>query len=204
MSISVDSPDAGNARGRPPADAALWSAAAAGDADAFGVLFERHADAVYNHCFRRTADWTAAEDLTSLVFLQAWRRRRAVRLTGDSVLPWLLAVANNLLRNADRTTRRQRRLLARLRPAADPPAGPDLGDELASRLDDERTMRRILDGLDDLPAADREVLSLVAWSGLSYAEAADVLRVPVGTVKSRLARARTRLRGLTAQEREPR
>lgn len=194
MNIFVDTPEPGSAHDWPRADAELWSAAAGGDADAFGALFERHADAVYNHCFRRTADWAVAEDLTSLVFLQAWRRRRAVRMTGETVLPWLLAVANNLLRNADRMSRRQRRLLARLRPAAEPDTEPDVGEELAARLDDERTMRRIREGLDRLPAADQEVLSLVAWSGLSYADAAVVLEVPVGTVKSRLARARSRLR----------
>ncbi|TDB81368.1 RNA polymerase sigma factor [Actinomadura sp. KC216] len=192
--MSVNKPGLGNAHGRSPADAALWSAAADGDADAFGALFKRHADAVYNHCFRRTADWAVAEDLTSLVFLQAWRRRRAVRMTGESVLPWLLAVANNLLRNAHRTSRRQQRLLARLRPDAEPTTGPDMGDELAARLDDERAMRQILDGFEQLSASDQEVLSLVVWSGLSYADAAGVLEVPVGTVKSRVARARTRLR----------
>jgi RNA polymerase sigma-70 factor, ECF subfamily len=55
----------------------------------FGRLFERHGRAVYNYCFRRTADWSAAEDLTSVVFLEAWRRRKDLRLDGDSLLPWL-------------------------------------------------------------------------------------------------------------------
>ncbi|WP_242910627.1 RNA polymerase sigma factor [Actinomadura terrae] len=194
MNISVDGSEPGSPHDRPRTDAALWSAAADGDGDAFGMLFERHSDAVYNHCFRRTADWAVAEDLTSLVFLQAWRRRRAVAMTGESVLPWLLAVANNLLRNADRMSRRQRRLMARLRPAATPASDPGIEEDLAARVDDERTMRRIRDGLGRLPPAEREVLALVAWSGLSYADVAVVLKVPVGTVKSRLARARTRLR----------
>ncbi|HUC22490.1 MAG TPA: sigma factor [Streptosporangiaceae bacterium] len=56
-------------------DAALWQAAAAGEHAAFGQLFDRHATAVYNYLYRRTADWSAAEDLTAAVFLQAWRRR---------------------------------------------------------------------------------------------------------------------------------
>src|SRR5690606_11322289 len=55
-------------------DGDLWQKAAKGDPSAFGALFERHADAVYNHCFRRTGSWEAAEDLTSVVFLEAWRR----------------------------------------------------------------------------------------------------------------------------------
>ena len=58
----------------PTSDGDLWRAAQAGDAESFGVLFDRHADAIYTYCFRRTADWTVAEDLTSVVFLETWRR----------------------------------------------------------------------------------------------------------------------------------
>jgi DNA-directed RNA polymerase specialized sigma24 family protein len=79
-----------------------------------GVLFDRHARAVYNHCFRRTADWSMAEDLTSVVFLEAWRRRDNVRIQRDTALPWFLGIANNLLRNAHRSLRRHRAALARL------------------------------------------------------------------------------------------
>ena len=61
-------------------DGDLWRRAVDGEPDAFGVLFERHAQAVYNYLFRRTADWALAEDLTSVVFLEAWRRRTDVRL----------------------------------------------------------------------------------------------------------------------------
>ena len=71
------------------------------DGTAFGGLFERHADAVYLHCFRRTASWSTAGGTDECrLFLEAWRRRRAVRLDTDSILPWLLAVANNAIRNA--------------------------------------------------------------------------------------------------------
>jgi RNA polymerase sigma-70 factor, ECF subfamily len=82
-----------------PSDVELWDRAVDGDPGAFGVLFERHARGVYNHCFRRTASWADAEELTSTVFVEAWRRRREVRPIGSSARPWLLGVANNLLRN---------------------------------------------------------------------------------------------------------
>jgi DNA-directed RNA polymerase specialized sigma24 family protein len=59
-------------------DGVLWQAAAAGENAAFGQLFDRHSSAVYNYIYRRTADWSAAEDLTAAVFLQAWRRRGEV------------------------------------------------------------------------------------------------------------------------------
>src|SRR5215472_13917582 len=129
-------------------DGQLWARAASQlDGEAFGQLFERHANAVYTYCFRRTGSWSAAEDLTSVVFLEAWRKRREVRLTGESVLPWLLAVANNATRNAERSIRRYERLLARLPP---PELVPDVADDAARRADEEGAMRLILDELRSL------------------------------------------------------
>ncbi|REF36616.1 RNA polymerase sigma factor [Thermasporomyces composti] len=174
-------------------DGDLWRAAAKGDPSAFGTLFERHSDAVYNHCFRRTGSWEAAEDLTSVVFLEAWRRRREVSLSGESILPWLLAVANNVVRNRDRSLRRHRRLLAKLPPAV---VTPDPAEEAVSRVDDERTMRRILQVFSRLLPDEQDVLALCVWAGLSYTDAAVALGVPVGTVRSRLSRAREHLRRL--------
>lgn len=182
---------------REPLDSELWERVAAHDGQAFGRLFDRHARRVYNHCFWRTADWSLAEDLTSVVFLEAWRRRREVRLLGDSLLPWLLGVANNAIHNAERSRRRYRRLLNKLPRVADLPAGQS---EIAARLDDERAMRSILNHLGDLRQEEKDVLALCDWSGLSIAEASTALGIPIGTVKSRLARARTQLRGFVAEE----
>lgn len=180
-------------------DGDLWSLAAHDhDGDAFGVLFDRHADAVYAHCFRRTASWSVAEDLTSVVFMEAWRRRTDVRLSGNSILPWLLAVANNATRNAERSLRRHKRLLAALPP---PEAVSDIAEDAARRADSERAMRSVRELLAALAAPEREVLELCDWAGLSYAQAAVALDVPVGTVRSRLSRARQHLRDhpLTAE-----
>ena len=171
-------------------DSELWDRAVDGDPECFGVVFERHARSVYNHCFRRTANWADAEELTSAVFVEAWRRRRDIRPEGDSARPWLLGVANNLLRNHRRSLGRYRAALARLPP---PGTEPDPADDVAGRLADEQQMRRVLDLVEQLPRRDQDVLSLCAWSELSYQEAAAVLGVPVGTVRSRLARARARL-----------
>jgi len=171
----------------------LWQQAADGDPSAFGALFERHSDRVYNHCFRRTGSWTAAEDLTSVVFLETWRKRKEVRLADDSLLPWLLAVANNVVRNRDRSLRRHRRLLAKLPPAV---VAPDATDEATNRLDDERSMQRVLEVFHRLVPDEQDVLALCVWAGLSYTDTAIALGVPVGTVRSRLARAREHLRRL--------
>ena len=68
----------------------------AGDRDAFGLLFESHARAVYNHAFRLTGNWSAAEEVVSLTFLEAWRLRHTVRPDGGSLLPWLLGISLNV------------------------------------------------------------------------------------------------------------
>lgn len=176
-------------------DRELWDLVAQGDGVALGELFERHSDAVYNHAFRRTADWSAAEEVTSLVFLEVWRRRGDVELERDTALPWLLGVARNVLRNRWRTKRRHRKALARL----PEPSPGRFDDDVDDRLDDQRRMRRLLKLIGRLPASQRDVLELVAWDGLTYEHAADVLDVPVGTVRSRLSRARRRLTEMEAE-----
>jgi RNA polymerase sigma-70 factor (ECF subfamily) len=176
-------------------DQELWRRTAAGDGDAFGALYDRHARAIYNYCFRRTADWAAAEDLTSLVFLEAWRKRFEVRFTGEGgVLGWLYGVANNVLRNHERASRRLLRFVARA--ATWRSALP--GADLEQRVVDEERMRAILETLKRLPRAEREVLVICVLGGASYADAALALGIPHGTVRSRLFEARRRLRELVA------
>lgn len=157
----------------------------------FGQLFGRHAQAVYSFCARRTADLALAEDLTSITFLEAWRHRdRMPSAQNGSALPWLLGVANNVVRNARRGQRRYRAVLERLpAPAVAPPAE----DQVVAHTLTEARLRDTLDAISALPEGEQEVVMLVLWSGLSYQEAATALAIPVGTVQSRLSRARTRL-----------
>ncbi|MFG2003262.1 RNA polymerase sigma factor [Spirillospora sp. NPDC048911] len=182
----------------PPTDAELWERARDGDEQAFGELFDRHSRTVYNYCFRRTADWSTAEDLTSVVFLETWRRRGQVRLSSDSLLPWLYGVATNVLHNHRRSLRRHRAALDRVRAF---PAAPNDAAAAAARLEAESEMRAVLDSIKKLSRGDQEILALCVWEGLGYAEAAAALGVPVGTVRSRLARARKRLRRTTEPHR---
>jgi RNA polymerase sigma-70 factor, ECF subfamily len=172
----------------------LWEQIRAGDADAFGLLFERHARAIYNYCFRRTADWAVAEDLTSIVFLEAWRRREK-ELPPDKVVPWLYGIATNVVRNRRRSLRRYAAALERV---AAPRPTADFAEDVVGRLDDEAQMNAILRFVGELPRRQQDVLALCVWSGLSYDEAATALEVPVGTVRSSLSRARSRLRELGA------
>jgi RNA polymerase sigma factor (sigma-70 family) len=173
-------------------DSVLWSRSRAGDVEAFGLLFERHARTIYNYCFRRVGDWAVAEDLVSIVFLEAWRRRKK-ELPRGKELPWLFGVATNVVRNRRRSERRYAAALRRV-PAPDELAS--FADESAERLDDERLMAQALALLAELPRRDQEVFALCAWSELSYEDAALALGIPVGTVRSRLSRARARLREL--------
>ena len=177
------------------ADRDLWRQAVSGDGDAFAEVYRRYADRIYGYCFRRTASWSTAQDLTSVVFLEAWRKRSDVAFDDDgSVIAWLFGVANNVVRNSQRSMRRHQLALQRL---PDPVVEPDFADDAAARLDDEDRMARVLAALARLSDSDRELLALAAWSGLDQRQIADALGVPIGTVKSRLSRARDRLRTLT-------
>lgn len=174
-------------------DRELWNRALDDDPEAFGEIFVRHAKPVYNYLFRRCDDWSTAEDLTSVVFLEAWRKRGEVRLVHDSALPFLFGIATNVLRNRRRSERRYREALTRM-PAS--PEATDPADDPAARAAAEQDMRAILAVLARIPRREQDVVSLCLWMGLSYEEAAASLDIPVGTVRSRLSRARGRLREL--------
>lgn len=178
-------------------DGALVEGLRRGESDALGDLFDRYADRIYNHCFRRTASWDVAQDATSTVFLEAWRARERAVLHDASALPWLFGIATNVCRNLARKQRRHLAAVARLHGEHDT---PDHAEAVADRLDDERRMAALIAAHDALPARDREIFELVIWSGLTYEQASAALGVPVGTVRSRLSRARRRLRAAVPLE----
>ena len=170
-------------------DESLLQASAGGDQRAFSELYERHARTIYNYLFRRLADWSEAEDLTALVFLEAFRRRREVVVVEGKLLPWLYGIATNVLRNRRRALWRHRSLVAQL--ASQP--GIEETPDVAARADAAAQMRSVLNRIARLPRQQQDVIALCVWSGLSYEEAAAALEVPVGTVRSRLSRARASL-----------
>jgi RNA polymerase sigma-70 factor, ECF subfamily len=158
----------------------------------FAALFDEHAEAIFNYCYRRTANRSDADDLLSVVFLTAWKHRQ--RMPAGSELPWLYGVATNVIRNHWRTLRRRERL--RLRLAREPSAM-----EVESTAADEAHVELLLRGLDELRTVERDVFTLCAWQGLSYEQAAQALGIPVGTVRSSLSRARQKLRELSDESR---
>jgi RNA polymerase sigma-70 factor (ECF subfamily) len=172
-----------------PSDGELWARSRAGDADAFGLLYDRHARLIYNYCFRRVGNREAAQDLLSMVFLEAWRRRDK-DLPADKTLPWLYGIATNVVRHQHRSSRRFAAAVRRF-PGAQ--SEPDFADSADDRLDYEPQAREALRRLRILPRREQDVFVLCVGMELSYDDAALALGVPVGTVRSRLSRARAHL-----------
>jgi RNA polymerase sigma-70 factor (ECF subfamily) len=195
-------------------DLSLRARVRAGDAQAFAQLFREHAQAVHGHAARWLGDPITADDVVSLTFLEAWRLRTrlldddafAARTgqeddVGDGLRAWLFGIATNVLRNTRRAARRHRAALDRLpgrRSGTE--TVPDFADALVGRMEDTERLAAARAALEQLRPREREVFALCVWSGLSYADAATALGVPVSTVRSRLSRARQRLRRLADTE----
>lgn len=165
---------------------ALWSLARCGDAKAFAAVFDLHRDRVFAHALRLLGSWQDAEDVAASAFLELFRRRDGVRVIGGSVLPWLLVTTANLSRNAARARRRHRDFLARL-----PRGGEQASPEWQTRLDLDPDLARALRGL---PAQDMALLALVAIEDFSIADAAAATGLTPAAAKTRLYRARLRVR----------
>lgn len=157
---------------------------------AFAVLFDRHATSVYRYVAQRLGDH-AAEDVMSETFLVAFERREAYDLAVGDARPWLLGIATRLLRKHVRVE-----AVAWKGMSADLAAQvvPDFIDQAGARIDAERLGRRLARALRRLSAEDRDTLLLYAWGELDYASIARAMQVPIGTVRSRLNRARRLLR----------
>lgn len=157
-------------------------------------MYAEHVDSIFTLAHRLTGNWALAEDVTSETFLAVWRNRATIADDERPLRPWLFGIATHQAMNATRSRRRLTAFLAR-RPGES--AVPDFADEAAGRLDDAQTLARAARAVRALSRHEAEVLALCVWSGLTYVEAAESLGVPVGTVRSRLSRARRRLRALT-------
>jgi len=159
----------------------------------FGLLFDRHFATVYRYLERRVGR-DDADELSGEVFRIAFEQRARFRPLHESALPWLYGLATNLLLKHWRRESRYLRALARLRgEAADVDSELDLVER---RIAARASGAEVLAALRILPSRDRDVLVLIAWEELSYEEVAVALGIPVGTVRSRLNRARRRLREL--------
>ncbi|MGK5739245.1 RNA polymerase sigma factor [Micromonospora sp. URMC 103] len=165
-----------------------------GDPEMFAVVFDRYYPDVHGYVSRRlgrdVADDVAAE--TFLVAFDGWRR---YDVRQPSARPWLFGIASNLIAGHQRAEARRYRALARMdQTTTDPDSADGPADRVAGRLDAQAVRARLAAALAGIAPSDREVLLLVAWADLSCEEVARALEIPAGTVRSRLHRARTRLR----------
>ncbi|MFF0297767.1 RNA polymerase sigma factor [Kitasatospora sp. NPDC004614] len=170
-------------------DAAVIGASLA-EPDRFGEIYDRHAVAVHHYLARRIGA-SVADDLTSETFLSAFRIRGRYDRDRSDARPWLYGIATNLLHRHQRTERSGYRALARS--GVDPLDTGDHADTVAARVTAGARAQEIAGVLARLTAKERDVLLLFAWAELSYQEIAEALRIPDGTVRSRLNRARRRL-----------
>lgn len=152
------------------------------DPTMFAVLFDRHYQAVYRF-LRGRIGAVLADDLASETFTIAFRRRKSYDLSRADGRPWLFGIAVNLLREHRRSEERRLRAHAR---AADGTA-----ESGSSKVELDQT---IASALLDLNQDDRNLILLYAWAELSYEELAEALDLPLGTVRSRLSRTRSKLR----------
>jgi RNA polymerase sigma factor (sigma-70 family) len=166
------------------------------DPKAFGAIFDRHAGALLRFLARRV-DPAEAEALLGDVFRIAFERRGSYDVQREDARPWLYGIAANLVAKHWRSEGRRLRATARF--AAQRGFGEDLAERAVSAADARVVWPGIAEALDALPGPEREVLLLFAWEELSYNQIATALGVPVGTVRSRLNRGRTRLAALTGQ-----
>lgn len=158
------------------------------DRDEFADLFDAHFPRIYAYLRRRLPS-AIAEEMAAETFAVAFRERAKFDPELGDAKPWLFGIAANLMRHEWRRERRELRAYAR---TGRDPVLPDQ-DEIEERVDAQVRYRELAQSLADLPGKDREVLLLHAWGELSYEEIAQALRLPVGTVKSRLFRARGKL-----------
>lgn len=163
-------------------------AASVADPPRFGQVFDRHVDAIYGYLCRRVGR-TSAEELTSETFARAFDSRE--RFSGEDALPWLYGIASNLIRHQLRAERRQFAAYAR---AASRDAIDQVDDEVEGRVDAAAMVPALAEALRRLRPEERDVLLMHAWQGLSYRDIANALGIAIGTVGSRLTRARASVR----------
>jgi len=174
----------------PPSDAAVIGRSL-DEPGAFGLVYDRHAATVLRFLGRRVGA-AAAEGLLGELFRIAFERRKAFDAARENALPWLYGIGSNLLLKHRRAEARRLRASARM--AA---TGHAADRRTSAAAFDARVLfPRVADAINALPDSEREALLLFVWEELPYASVAEALELPVGTVRSRLNRARARLREL--------
>lgn len=159
--------------------------------EAFAELFDRYADDIHHYTARRLGS-EAADDLVADTFVLAFRKRERYDSAREHARPWLYGIATNLIRQRRRAEARRWRAIQRTA-RAESDTG-ELDERVTERVSAASVRGRLAGALAALPARHRDVLLAIAWGGMDYAETAEALGIPVGTVRSRLHRARAKVR----------
>lgn len=163
--------------------------------DDFAGVFDRHADEIHSYAARRLGpNLNQADDVTAETFLIAFRKRHRFDLTRSDARPWLYGIAGNLISGHRRSEVRRLKAIARAHHGAQVDSRVDEEERHAERASATAMRPALAAALAKLSAAERELLLLVAWADLSYEETAEALKIPIGTVRSRLHRTRAKLR----------
>jgi RNA polymerase sigma-70 factor (ECF subfamily) len=172
-----------------PADSALI-AESRKFPEQFGALFRRHATEIHRYAARRLGV-PAADDVMAETFLAAFRRREHYDVSRPDARPWLYGIATNLIARHRRSEARAYRALAK---SGTDPVAESFTDNAIRRVAARDAWPLLGESLARLKPADRDVLLLVAWADLTDEEISEALTIPVGTVRSRLRRARAQVR----------
>lgn len=167
--------------------------------EAFGELFDRYATTMFRYFVRRVGPGDA-DSLLGDLFRTAFEKRASFDTERAEARPWLYGIASNLL--ARHRHGEARRLDATARLVNTSVATSDVFSEVDARLDASRLWAGVAAAIATLPPGERDALLLFAWEGMPYDQIAMALDVPVGTVRSRLNRARRRLRELVDENEE--
>jgi RNA polymerase sigma-70 factor, ECF subfamily len=162
-----------------------------GDGNAFEVLYQRYARPVFGLALRRLGDRGRAEDAVQETFASVWRSARSYRPERGPGAPWLYTVARNAIID---------RLRQRSEPAAEAPDEAASEPTPAEQAETDWVAWRVHRALEELPDAERRVIELAYWGGLSQSEISDFLGTPLGTVKTRTRSALARLADLLDEE----
>lgn len=162
--------------------------------DMFGEIFTRHHDTIHRYVARR-AGAEQAPDLTTEVFVRAFRLRDGYDTNRSSARPWLYGIATNIIGDNIRSTRRRQRLHLAMAGLGEFDHADD-ADRIVDRVDAEQAGRQINQALSRLSEGDRNAIVLYAVEELTYQQISEALGIPIGTIRSRIFRARSILREL--------
>jgi RNA polymerase sigma factor (sigma-70 family) len=174
----------------------LGEAFAAGSESAFALVWDAHVREVHGFCLRRCVTSLEAEDLVSVVFLEAWRCRGRAVLVDGTLRPWLYGIAVNVMRNESRRQRRYGEVLRRFHAANPDVAQGDHAEDVAATVTAAANRHLVAAAFNKLSAKERAVAELVLVEGLDVPAAAAALSLTESVAKSRLAAARKRLQRL--------